>query len=206
LLDGSGETEWPRITGADSEHGRAKPNKNVSTEKCEDPMSKTSYDMERSINRRAINEGDSLWFAKFLADLLDQRFMIPGTSIRIGLDPIISLIPGIGDLLANLTGSLILIIAAQLGVPKVVLARMGANIAINTIIGVVPIFGDVISIWFRSNVRNVELLQRYLGRQTKRAVLSDWLFVIALISGLLILLGGVVLTAVWLFKQLWNSL
>src|SRR5688572_22947349 len=122
-------------------------------------MSRPSYDMERSINRRAINETDRLWFAKFLADLLDQRFTIPGTSIRIGLDPIISLIPGIGDLLANLTGSLILVIAAQLGVPKVVLARMGANIAINTIIGVIPIFGDVISIWFRSNIRNVELLQ-----------------------------------------------
>jgi Domain of unknown function (DUF4112) len=167
-------------------------------------MSRSQYNTERPINRRAINESDALWFAKFLADLLDQRFTIPGTSIRIGLDPIISLIPGIGDLLANLTGSLILVVAAQLGVPKVVLVRMGINIAINTIIGVIPIFGDIISIWFRSNVRNVELLQRYLGRQTKRAVFSDWLFVIVLITGLLVLLGGIVLAAFWLFKQLWN--
>ncbi len=169
-------------------------------------MSRPRYRIERPIHQRVIYEPDGLWFAKFLADLLDQRFTIPGTSIRIGLDPIISLIPGIGDLLANLTGSLILVIAAQLGVPKVVLVRMGVNIAINTIIGAIPIFGDITSIWFRSNVRNVDLLQHYLGRQTKRAVPSDWLFVILLITGLLVLLGGIVLAAVWLFKQLWNIL
>jgi Domain of unknown function (DUF4112) len=169
-------------------------------------MSRPQYNLERPINRRAINEADGLWFAKFLADLLDQRFTIPGTSIRIGLDPIISLIPGIGDLIANLTGSVILVIAAQLGIPKVVLVRMGINIAMNTIIGAVPIFGDIISIWFRSNVKNVDLLERSLRRGTKRATVNDWLFVIALIVGLLVLLVGIVFAAVWLFKQLWNVL
>jgi Domain of unknown function (DUF4112) len=169
-------------------------------------MSRSQYNIERTVDRRSMNEADALRLAKFLADLLDQRFTIPGTSIRIGLDPIISLIPGIGDLIANLTGSLILVIAAQLGVPKVALVRMGINVAINTIIGAIPIFGDIISIWFRSNVRNVELLQRYLGRETKRATVNDWLFVIALIVGLVVLLVGIVFAAVWLFKQLWNML
>lgn len=158
------------------------------------------------IGRRAVSEMDRIWLARFLADLLDQRFTIPGTSIRIGLDPIISLIPGIGDLLANLTGSLILVIAAQLGVPKVVLVRMGINIAINTGIGAIPIIGDVISIWFRSNVRNVELLERHLGKESKRADFTDWLFVVALIVGLLALMGGIVVAAVWMFKALWNLL
>ena len=153
-----------------------------------------------------IPQVDRLWLAKFLADLLDQRFTIPGTSIRIGLDPIVSLIPGIGDLLANLTGSLILLIAAQLGVPKIALARMGINVGINTILGAVPIFGDVISIWYRSNVRNVELLERYLARRLKRVELSDWLFVIGLIVGLLVLMGALVVVAIWLFKQLWSLL
>jgi hypothetical protein len=162
--------------------------------------------IERHTYRHATHETDQLWFAKFLADLLDQRFTIPGTSIRIGLDPIISLIPGIGDLLANLTGSMILIIAAQLGVPKAVLARMGINIAINTLIGAIPIFGDIFSIWFRSNVRNVELLQRYLGRPTQRSEPRDWLFVIALIAGLLLLMGGIIVAGIWLFKQLWEAL
>jgi hypothetical protein len=161
---------------------------------------------ERRINPRVAPHVDRLWLAKFLADLLDQRFTIPGTSIRIGLDPIVSLIPGIGDLLANLTGSLILLIAAQLGVPKIALARMGINVGINTILGAVPIFGDIISIWYRSNVRNVELLERYLARRSKRVELSDWLFVIGLIVGLLVLMGALVVIGIWLFKQLWSVL
>jgi hypothetical protein len=162
--------------------------------------------VERHTYRGATHETDHLWFARFLADLLDQRFTIPGTSIRIGLDPIISLIPGIGDLLANLTGSMILIVAARLGVPKIVLVRMGMNIAANTVLGAIPIFGDIISIWFRSNVRNVDLLQHYIGRPSKRVELSDWLFVVALIVGLLALLGGAVVAGIWLFKQIWESL
>jgi Domain of unknown function (DUF4112) len=169
-------------------------------------MSRSQYNIERTIDRRAMNETDAVRLAKFLAELLDQRFTIPGTSIRIGLDPIISLIPGIGDLIANLTGSVILVIAAQLGIPKVVLVRMGINIAMNTIIGAIPIFGDIISIWFRSNVRNVDLLERSLGRHTKRTSANDWLFVIALIVALLVLLVGIVFAAVWLFKQIWNIL
>lgn len=169
-------------------------------------MSRSSYEIERPINRRVIHETDALWVARFLADLLDQRFTIPGTSIRIGLDPIISLIPGIGDLVANLTGSLILVIAAQLGVPKVILVRMGINIAINTIIGAIPIFGDIFSIWFRSNVKNVGLLERSLGRETKRATVNDWLFVVLLVIGLLVLIGAIVLASIWLFKQVWNML
>lgn len=164
--------------------------------------------MPRPMSTRTApdHDVDRLWLVKFLADLLDQRFTIPGTSIRIGLDPLIGLIPGIGDLLVNATGSLILVVAAQLGVPKAVLARMGMNIAFNTILGAIPIFGDILSIWFRSNVRNVDLLQRALGRQTKRTVLTDWLLVVALILGLLLLLGGIALAAVWLFKQLWEIL
>ena len=162
--------------------------------------------MTQRIDRSIPHDTDKLWFARLLADLLDQRFTIPGTSIRIGLDPIISLIPGIGDLLANLTGSMILIVAAQLGVPKVVLARMGINIAANTIIGAIPIFGDIISIWFRSNVRNVALLERYIGRPSKKVELGDWLFVIALIAGLLVLLCGIVVAGVWVFKQIWQLL
>ena len=93
-----------------------------------------------------------------------------------------------------------------LGVPKIALARMGINVGINTILGAVPIFGDVISIWYRSNVRNVELLERYLARQSKRVELSDWLFVIGLIVGLLVLMGALVVVAISLFKQLWSLL
>lgn len=141
-------------------------------------------------------------FARFLAELLDQRFTIPGTSIRIGLDPLIGLIPGIGDTLANLAGSAILFIGAKFNLPKVVLLRMALNIALNTLVGAIPFVGDLFSIWFRSNVRNVQLLERYASQQRQSAAIADWLFVLAVIGGLLLLLIAVLVGLGWLFQQL----
>jgi len=140
--------------------------------------------------------------AKFLAELLDQRFTIPGTSIRIGFDPIIGLIPGIGDTLANLAGSAILVIAAQLRLPKIVLLRMGWNIAVNTLIGAIPVIGDIFSIWFRSNVKNVQLLERYVTRQRRSVAPADWGFVIALVIGLVLLLAGMLALMAWALRQI----
>jgi hypothetical protein len=149
---------------------------------------------------------DRLRLARFLADLLDQRFTIPGTSIRIGLDPILGLIPGIGDVIANLTGSVILFIAARYGLPKVVLLRMGLNIALNAIIGAIPVFGDIFSIWFRSNAKNATLLERSVRPESRRTSTGDWLFVTGIIAGFLLLLALIVIAVAWLLKQLWNSL
>ena len=142
---------------------------------------------------------------RFLADLLDQRFTIPGTSIRIGLDPIISLIPGVGDLIANLAGSAILLVAAKLGVPKIVLIRMGLNIAINASIGAIPLFGDILSIWFRSNIKNVELLERHLGTSGRRAA-GDWLFVLVILAILLALIAGIAFAILWSLRIVWDKL
>jgi hypothetical protein len=144
----------------------------------------------------------AMFFARFLADLLDQRFTIPGTSIRIGLDPIISLIPGIGDAVANIAGSAILLIGAQLGLPRIVLLRMGMNIAVNTALGLVPVFGDIASIWFRSNVKNVELLEKYAGSETQPSTAKDWLFVIAVIGVLFLLLIGSLAGIVFVIKRI----
>jgi hypothetical protein len=143
-----------------------------------------------------------LVFARFLAELLDQRFTIPGTSIRIGLDPIIGLIPGVGDTLANLAGSTILLVGAQFRLPKVVLLRMALNVALNTLIGAIPVIGDLFSIWFRSNVRNARLLELHATRHAQKAAPADWLFVMTVIGGLLLLLIGVVVGLSWMFKQL----
>lgn len=143
-----------------------------------------------------------LLFVRLLADLLDQRFTIPGTSIRIGLDPILGLIPGIGDALANITGSAILLIAAQFHLPKIVLLRMGLNVALNAIIGAVPVFGDIFSIWFRSNVKNAQLLEQYATTETPRAGPNDWLFVAGIIAGLLLLVLGILVGLAWLVREL----
>ncbi|HEY7162983.1 MAG TPA: DUF4112 domain-containing protein [Candidatus Binatia bacterium] len=156
----------------------------------------------------AGSRGDSrarqLAFVRFLADLLDQRFTIPGTSIRIGLDPIITLIPGIGDLVANIAGSAILLVAAQLGVPKIVLIRMGLNVAVNALIGAIPFLGDILSIWFRSNVKNVQLLERHLDATRRRATQGDWVFVLSFLVILLVLIVGIVVAILWALRLIWD--
>ena len=154
----------------------------------------------RSLPRSSA--ANRILFARFLADLLDQRFTIPGTSIRIGLDPILGLIPGIGDALANIVGSAILVIAAQLNVPKIVLVRMGLNVAANALIGAIPVFGDVFSIWFRSNVKNAELLEHYAESESRRAGLNDWLFVAGIISAVVLIVFGIIAGIVWLIGWL----
>lgn len=144
--------------------------------------------------------------AQYLAEILDRRFTIPGTSIRIGLDPILGLIPGVGDAIANLAGSVILIVAAQSQLPKIVLTRMSLNIAINGMIGAIPVLGDLFSVWFKSNVRNVELLERYAVRDRRASTMGDWVFVVGLLLGIVFVIAGTVVGVLWLLKSVWESL
>lgn len=95
-----------------------------------------------------------------LAHLLDDFLRIPGTNIRFGLDGIVGLIPGIGDVLGAMASWIIILAAWLRGVPKVTLARMLVNVAIETIVGSVPVLGDAFDIAWKANRRNFELLQR----------------------------------------------
>jgi len=158
------------------------------------------------LERQNSPSSQRILLARFLAEWLDQRFTIPGTSIKIGLDPILGLIPGIGDAIANLAGSAILLIAAQYQVPKIVLLRMGSNVALNAIIGAIPVFGDVFSIWFRSNAKNARLLERYVSAEEQASTFGNWIFVIAVIGGIILLSIGILIATAWLIQQLWNTL
>lgn len=99
-----------------------------------------------------------------LAWLLDSSISIPGTGRRIGLDGLIGLAPGIGDLAGALLSSYIVAQAARLRVPWSVLARMGANVAVEALVGVVPLFGDLFDFAWKANERNVRLLTDYIDR------------------------------------------
>ena len=143
-------------------------------------------------------------FADFIAQLLDSAFCIPGTRIRIGLDPLLGLIPGVGDVIANLIGSSILFLATQLQVPKIIMARMAFNMGINTVIGAIPGIGDLFSIWFRSNEKNAQLLRRYTTQTTTRATPGDWIFVISLTIALFILVGGTLTLVVLGIQKIWE--
>jgi hypothetical protein len=142
--------------------------------------------------------------AKYVADILDRHFTIPGTSIRIGLDPIFGLIPGVGDTIASLAGMFILFLAAQSQLPKIVLVRMSLNIALNGMIGAIPVLGDLFSVWFKSNVRNVELLERYAVEDRHTSTAGDWVFVIGLLLGIVFLVVGAVVGIVWLIARIWE--
>jgi Domain of unknown function (DUF4112) len=122
-------------------------------------------------------------FFALIARLMDSAFVIPGTNIRFGLDPIIGLLPGIGDGATALTSLMLLLKAVGHGVPKIVLARMALNIVLNTSLGAVPIFGDAFSFYFKSNDRNYELLRKHAG-DPNASTKGEWTFVIALLGGL----------------------
>lgn len=102
-----------------------------------------------------------------LARLLDERFVIPGTNVRAGLDALIGLIPGIGDLVTGGLSIYILLQARRFKLPWHVQTRMLANIGLDVLVGSVPILGDVFDVAFRSNRRNVSLLRQHLARRRK---------------------------------------
>lgn len=99
-----------------------------------------------------------------LATLLDTRFAIPFTKIRFGADSLIGLAPGVGDAITTALALYIVYEAHRLGAPKTVLARMLGNVAIDSMVGIVPVAGDVFDVMFRANRRNVRILREHLDR------------------------------------------
>ncbi|MGQ0835993.1 MAG: DUF4112 domain-containing protein [Gammaproteobacteria bacterium] len=98
-----------------------------------------------------------------LTHLLDQAFRVPGTSLRFGLDAIIGLIPGAGDIAGAVFGLYGVWVARQLGAPAPLLARMLGNLAIDAIVGAVPLIGDLFDFGFKPHVRNVVLVEKWLA-------------------------------------------
>ena len=143
-----------------------------------------------------------LAIADILAKVMDTSIRIPGTSWSIGLDPLLGLIPGIGDILANLIGTVILGLATRLQLPRIVLARMSLNLLINGAVGAVPIVGDLFSVWFRSHARNAALL-REAAMKPDRETRTDWFYVGGIIGGTVALLLLMIAFIIWSVYQLW---
>ncbi len=97
-----------------------------------------------------------------LAWLLDNSIPIPGLNYRIGLDGFLGFLPGFGDTLGAALSSVILAEASRLGVPKAVLVKMAVNVALDALLGVVPVFGDIFDFAWKANQKNVELLEQYV--------------------------------------------
>ncbi len=135
--------------------------------------------------------------SRTLAWILDDLIPIPGTNYRIGLDPIIGLIPGVGDSSTAAFSSVILINALRAGVPRIVLVRMALNVLLNTLFGAVPVLGDFFSAWFKSNQRNYTLLQKHSG-SGRKSTRADWIIVGSLLAGILTIAITISLAVAWL--------
>lgn len=138
-----------------------------------------------------------------LAWLLDSSIPIPGTRFRIGIDGLIGLIPGLGDAIGALVSSYILAEAARLNAPKTVILRMGLNVLVDTLLGMIPVLGDFFDLAWKANLRNVRLLEDYshnpevVGASSRLIVWGTALAAGALIV-LVAVLGFMLLRAVWI--------
>jgi hypothetical protein len=128
--------------------------------------------------------------------LLDNSIPIPGTRFRLGIDQLIGLVPGIGDLIGGVLSLYIIVQAHRLGAPRSLLARMGWNVAVDTIVGEVPILGDLFDIGFKANVRNLALLDAYFQRPSDVRRSSRWTLALIVLGLVLLTVGAVALAVV----------
>jgi len=138
---------------------------------------------------------------KRLAFIMDEFLRLPGTKFRFGLDPIIGLLPGLGDTASAIISTFALVYAARCRLPKIVLARMALNILINELVGIVPGIGDAFSFWFKSNTRNYKLLQRHIATP-KRGRKSDWIFVCAVLALLFLIVCAGLLVSFFVLHEI----
>ncbi len=156
---------------------------------------------DRSGSRRTSASLEPLF--RWLALIMDEFLRFPGTKIRFGLDPIIGLLPGIGDVSSAIISAVALIHAARYGVPKILLARMATNILINELVGIIPGLGDAFSFWFKSNVRNYKLLRRYSAAPT-RSRKGDWIFLVAVLSLLFVIVCAGLIVSLLVLQAMWQ--
>jgi len=140
-----------------------------------------------------------------LAWLLDSSIPLPGTRFRVGVDAIIGLIPGLGDLLGVLLSSYIVREAARLGAPPSVLTRMAFNVAVEGLAGIVPFAGDVFDAVWKANQRNYALLEAHL-QDPQRTVRSSRVFAALLIAGLVAFIVLTAAAAVLVVRLVWQAL
>jgi hypothetical protein len=133
--------------------------------------------------------------------LLDEAFRVPGTQFRFGIDGIVGLVPGFGDVLAGLLSLIIPMAAWTRGVPYIALLRMAANIGIGVLVGSIPLFGDIFDVAWKANRRNYRLLLRHLG-EPRHHNWRDWCFLLLLGALLALIFAIPIVLVIWLLAWL----
>lgn len=139
-----------------------------------------------------------------LAYLLDDSIPIPGTGRRVGVDAVLGLVPGFGDAAGTVLSAYIVVQAARLGAPLPVLLRMVLNVGIESLVGAIPLIGDLFDAWWKSNRRNVRLLEGTV-RDPGRARRSSAAYVGGIVLLLLIVLGGIAALAFLVLRAVWQA-
>jgi len=136
-----------------------------------------------------------------LQQLLDSAFRVPGTHIQFGWDPLIGLVPWFGDVLTAVFSCAIILQAHHMRVPRVVQLRMVLNVAIDVVLGVIPVFGDVADVFWKSNAKNFALLERHAA-QVETATTGDWLFVTGIMAAVVVIAAVPLVVMYWLVHAL----
>jgi hypothetical protein len=141
-----------------------------------------------------------------LSYLLDKAIPIPGTPIRVGLDSIMGLLPGAGDFLGTAFSAYIVLESARLGLPRAALVQMVSNIIFDTVLGTVPVLGDLADVTWKANVKNIELLEEHLDAPPQQRQQADWFFLALLLGGLLLVVMLVAAISVMLLRWLFSAI
>lgn len=152
-------------------------------------MTRVPARRDELVDAPGVVDAPHLARVRALARLLDSAARVPGTGVRFGLDAVLGLVPGLGDVAGTAIAGYIVLAAARLGAPAPVLLRMLLNLGIDTAVGAVPVLGDLFDVAWRANARNVALIEEHVAspRTTKRASR----LVVALVVLALALLGVV---------------
>ncbi len=141
-----------------------------------------------------VSEDSRLARVRTLARALDSALPIPGTSFRFGLDPILGLVPGLGDLAGAVLSGYIVLAGIRMGVSRSGVLRMVGNIAIDTLVGSVPIVGDLFDAGWKSNIRNVALIERHMADPGTARTANRFLILGAVVALVILVSAGVAVT------------
>ena len=177
----------------------------------QNPLAKFA-ELDRAAAPAESAAGDDLvrirQMVEWLSRWMDTAFELPVVGWRFGFDAIIGLVPGIGDAATTLVSLYILGLAHRAGVPRITLARMGLNVAIDFVLGSLPIVGDLFDVWWKANRMNADLLRIRLAdpqHRSRKHGMHDWLFVGAIMLALVALLAVSAVITVWLATALWSA-
>ena len=146
---------------------------------------------------------DPLSRARTLTRLLDSVARVPGTSFRFGLDPLLGLIPGLGDMTGAALSGYLVLLASRHGAPKAVIVRMLGNVAVDTVVGTMPVLGDLFDAGWKANTRNLALLERHVG-QPGEAKAASRIIVWLVLAALVLLAIGAVFVVAFLIRVVYD--